>query len=73
MIKFKDIYGRLPIDRDKEVPDYPNETWNAIETALFKGRRGLLGRSSLTKIKKEYFSYIPKSVNWYEETCKEIM
>jgi hypothetical protein len=42
--------GRWPRAIDGPIEDAPGETWKAVEMALVKGRRGLVGRSSLYKL-----------------------
>jgi hypothetical protein len=47
--------GKLPTKESGQLLDAPNETWNAIYIALRRGRRGLPGGSSMSKLLKKYF------------------
>ncbi len=46
--------GSWPIYRSGPVLDAPGETWQSIDTALRKGRRGLPGGSSLAHVIESY-------------------
>jgi len=41
--------GRWPKYHQGAIPDAPGETWAAVDTALFRGMRGLPGGNSLAK------------------------
>jgi hypothetical protein len=41
------IHGRWPSTESGPIAGAPGETWGAIDHALYRGRRGLAGRSSL--------------------------
>lgn len=45
--------GQWPAVKSGPIPDAPGETWTAIDLALARGRRGLPGGSSLTKLLAE--------------------
>jgi hypothetical protein len=52
--KFHRIHGEYPSkDDSRPVPGKPHDTWNAYEQALRKGRRGLLGGTSLAQLLAE--------------------
>ena len=45
--------GRWPIAESGEIQDAPGETWQAVDMALRKGRRGLKAGSSLSRLLKQ--------------------
>jgi hypothetical protein len=46
--------GQWPKHDDGPIPDAPEETWDAVEAALYNGCRGLKGGSSLYALLKRY-------------------
>lgn len=42
--------GSYPMRDSGKIPEAPGETWNAVQTALSKGRRGFPGGSSLAQL-----------------------
>jgi hypothetical protein len=42
--------GRWPHNRSGPIPEAPGESWNAVNLALYLGRRGLPGGDSLAKL-----------------------
>jgi hypothetical protein len=48
--RFHQQTGKWPTEHSGLIPDSGGETWNAIDTALGKGKRGLPGGSSLPKL-----------------------
>jgi hypothetical protein len=42
--------GRWPHNRSGPIPEAHGETWNAVNLALFRGRRGLPGGGSLSRL-----------------------
>jgi hypothetical protein len=51
--QFYEREGRYPTDRDGEVPGTGGELWNNIDGALYKGKRGLPGGTSLPQLLAE--------------------
>jgi hypothetical protein len=49
-----DRTGQWPGQKSGPIPEAPGETWTAVELALSRGSRGLLGRSSLAKLLAEH-------------------
>lgn len=48
---FFNAHGEWPSATDKRpIPNYPNESWSALDSALTNGRRGLVGGSSIPKL-----------------------
>src|SRR5207302_1466706 len=47
--------GKWPTEISGQVLDAPEETWKAIQVALYQGRRGLPGGSSLPRFMREHF------------------
>lgn len=47
-------HGRRPNNDSGPIPEAPGETWSAVDHALFRGHRGLKGRSSLAKLFDEH-------------------
>lgn len=43
-------HGNRPNRDSGPIPEAPGETWSAVDHALFRGRRGLPGGSSLAKL-----------------------
>jgi hypothetical protein len=43
-------HGRWPTDKSGPITGAPGETWCGISKALAKGRRGLTGRTTLTRL-----------------------
>ena len=43
-------HGRWPTAKSGPVPTAPGETWGAVDAALAKGRRGLSGGTSLSRV-----------------------
>jgi len=48
------LTSRWPKYNDGSIQDAPGETWAAVDTALFRGHRGLPGGSSLAKFLGEH-------------------
>jgi len=46
--------GRWPSRKSGPIPDAPGETWTGVQEALDKGRRGLPGGSSLSRLLAEH-------------------
>jgi hypothetical protein len=42
--------GRWPHNRSGPIPEAPGDTWNAVNLALYLGRRGFPGGDSLAKL-----------------------
>jgi hypothetical protein len=53
--EWKQREGYWPTTTSGEIPGSGGETWNAVESALRVGGRGLSGGSSLAKFKAEHF------------------
>jgi len=47
--------GSWPTENSGQLLDAPEETWKAIQVALYQGRRGLPGSSSVPRFLKEHF------------------
>ena len=45
--------GEWPTRGDEEIPEAPGDTWHAVDAALYNGRRGLSGGSSLARLLEE--------------------
>jgi hypothetical protein len=45
--------GRWPTDRSGRIEEAPGETWTAVHKALYHGRRGLPGGSSIVRLLAE--------------------
>jgi hypothetical protein len=43
-------HGEYPTRKSGKIPEAPGETWSAVETALYKGTRGLPGGSTLKQL-----------------------
>lgn len=53
--EYHNITGEWPLRKTQDlVPGQPNETWRNIDRALYKGSRGLIGRSSLCKLLRKH-------------------
>ena len=48
--------GSWPKKNSGPIDDAPGKTWNGIQIALLRGRRGLAGGSSLTRLLKKHQS-----------------
>jgi hypothetical protein len=46
--------GRWPAERSGAIPEFPGETWSAVDRALSKGKRGLSGGVSLSGFLKQH-------------------
>jgi hypothetical protein len=54
-IDYHNLTSKWPNGKTKDaVPNQPNESWSAINSALVNGCRGLSGRNSLSKLLKKY-------------------
>jgi hypothetical protein len=47
--------GTWPTENSGRLLDAPEETWKAIQVALYQGRRGLPGGSTLPRLVKKHF------------------
>ena len=47
--------GKWPTENSGQLLDAPEETWKAVQVALYQGRRGLPGGSSVPRLLKERF------------------
>jgi hypothetical protein len=47
--------GCWPHTRSGAIPEAPGENWNAVNQALWSGRRGFSGGSSLSKLLRSHF------------------
>ena len=55
--------GKWPTENSGQLLDAPEETWKAIQVALYQGRRGLPGGSSVPRLLKQCFGVIIRGLN----------
>jgi hypothetical protein len=54
--QFHEREGRYPTTRDGEIPDSGGDTWEKIDSALYQGKRGFPGGTSLPQLLAEHRS-----------------
>jgi hypothetical protein len=64
--------GRWPKRSDGEIKGAPGESWNAVEEALVKGRRGLPGGTSLAQLLEKHRG-VPNRSNLPKLSIKRIL
>ena len=64
--------GQWPVHYSGRIPGEPFETWSAVDAALFKGARGLAGRSSLSRVLEQHRG-VPKGYRFSPLTVDRIL